>query len=512
MDEKQSIGSDRSEVMIYELMDMKKVEPIFAGWEETLIFSCLQQVMGRVFVTDPNHPRAACAFVGCFAFYAGTPEKELVLMKTDGFVIMTPENEEWAHLIEECFPVAKKVTRYAIKKNTKFDKGRLLENVNRIPAGYEICKIDSEIYEQCICNPVTSDFVSAFESKEKYLKDGRGMVVLKDGKIVAGASSYTRYQQGIEIEVDTLESERRKYLATAVCSALILECLKEDLYPSWDAQNMNSVHLAEKLGYEFSHEYIAYEVAGDMRTEMEYKYETHLHTTEASACAHNSGAQMARAAKEAGYAGIIVTDHNWGGNTAVDRRLPWEDYVEQFCKGYENAKAEGDKIGLQVFFGWEAGFRGTEFLIYGLDKAWMLSHPQIWDADVKEQYRLVHEGGGIVVHAHPFREENYIPEIRLYPEYVDGVEVINATHSNPHSKSHNNPLYNDRALSYAREHDLAMTAGSDIHTTDLFGGGMVFSRKLADIHDFANAVLKREWIELTDGSSGFFPDHKSERE
>ncbi|MBP3753936.1 MAG: GNAT family N-acetyltransferase [Lachnospiraceae bacterium] len=49
-------------------------------------------------------------------------------------------------------------------------------------------------------------------------------------------------------------------LATIACSALILRCLKENLYPSWDAQNMNSVRLAEKLGYEFAHEYVAYEV------------------------------------------------------------------------------------------------------------------------------------------------------------------------------------------------------------------------------------------------------------
>lgn len=35
---------------------------------------------------------------------------------------------------------------------------------------------------------------------------------------------------------------------------------KGNLYPSWDAQNMNSVRLAEKLGYEFDHEYVAYEV------------------------------------------------------------------------------------------------------------------------------------------------------------------------------------------------------------------------------------------------------------
>ena len=34
----------------------------------------------------------------------------------------------------------------------------------------------------------------------------------------------------------------------------------------WIAQNMNSVQLAEKLGYEYDHEYIAYEVANDLRT------------------------------------------------------------------------------------------------------------------------------------------------------------------------------------------------------------------------------------------------------
>ena len=40
-----------------------------------------------------------------------------------------------------------------------------------------------------------------------------------------------------------------------------------------------------------------------------YVYETHMHTSEASACAGSTGTQMARAYKAAGYTGIIVTDH-----------------------------------------------------------------------------------------------------------------------------------------------------------------------------------------------------------
>lgn len=231
-----------------------------------------------------------------------------------------------------------------------------------------------------------------------------------------------------------------------------------------------------------------------------FLYETHMHTSESSACAHNTGAEMARAYKEAGYTGIIVTDHFFYGNTAVNRRLPWSEWVEQFCLGYEHAREEGEKIGLQVFFGWEAGYHGTEFLIYGLDKEWLLAHPEIKEASVEEQYTLVHEGGGIVSHAHPYREEDYIPEIRLYPEYVDAVEGVNAMHSSDVSNAHKNPLFNERALAYGREHNLPFTAGSDQHTTRMIGGGMVFRRRLSDIHDFSRAVLSGEAVELLDGT------------
>ena len=252
--------------MIYELKDTSRVKPLFEGWQETLIWSCLQQVMGRVFVTDPENPVSAFAFVGCFGFYAGKPDRELAAAKPEGFVIMVPRDEAWAELIEECFPSAKRVIRYAIRKDTRFDPEALRKERDSLPEGYELREIDAEIYDLCLEDPVTRDFVSAFGSREKYLRWGRGMVILKEGRIVSGASSYTRYLEGIEIEVDTVEEERKKRLATNVCAALILRCLEEGLYPSWDAQNMNSVRLAEKLGYELDHEYIAYEVASEQRT------------------------------------------------------------------------------------------------------------------------------------------------------------------------------------------------------------------------------------------------------
>ena len=252
--------------MIFELEDTSKAEALFEGWEETLIYSCLEKVMGKVFVTDTESPASAMAFVGCFAFLAGEPDRELIVNKPDGFVIMVPQDDRWSNLIEDCFPDARKVTRYAIRKDTVFDRAGLEKMAAALPEGYEIKKIDADLYDLCWQNPVTTDFVSAFGSKENYLELGRGMMILKDGKFVSGASSYTRYKEGIEIEVDTIPSERRKGLASAVCAALILACLDEGLYPSWDAHDMNSVQLSGKFGYEFDHEYTAYEVCSSQRT------------------------------------------------------------------------------------------------------------------------------------------------------------------------------------------------------------------------------------------------------
>lgn len=232
-----------------------------------------------------------------------------------------------------------------------------------------------------------------------------------------------------------------------------------------------------------------------------YVYETHLHTCEGSKCAVSSGKEMAAACHRAGYTGIMVTDHFYYGNTAVDRSLGWEDWVSGYCKGYENAKEEGDKIGLQVFFGWESTYEGTDFLVYGLDKEWLLKHPEIRDASIPEQFKIVHEYGGIVIHAHPYREDFYIPGIKLYPEYVDAVEIANATHTSEFSRNHNNPEFDIKAVLYAKEHNFPTTAGSDVHSTTLLFGGVACKKKFDSVRDYMNLVMNREEKLLLDGSN-----------
>jgi len=212
-----------------------------------------------------------------------------------------------------------------------------------------------------------------------------------------------------------------------------------------------------------------------------YKYETHMHTKEASACAGSTGAEMVRAYYRAGYSGIIVTDHFFNGNSAIPAHLPWKEKVELFCRGYENALQEAEKLDFHVFFGWEYTDNGADFLTYGLGKDFLLSHPDMLSWPIEKYLRIVRENGGFVSQAHPYREAWYIKQIRVFPEHVDAIEVRNA--------SHTNPKFDARALELANKYSLYQTGGSDAHFAYwLPGGGMEFDHELMSIEDFIQAV------------------------
>lgn len=254
--------------MIAKIDHTEKVENLFAGWKETLIWSCIQKVMGEIYADNSDMPKSAMAILGDFCFFAGQPNRELINFKpkhsNQDFIIMIPQDDVWGKLIEDVYKdKAKKVTRYATKKEeNSFDNNKLQNAVCSLNQEYTLQFINENIFEMCKSNAWSRDLVSQYIDYEMYQKLGLGVAILKDGMIVAGASSYSRYREGIEIEVDTKEDYRRKGLAFICGAKLILECQKKNLYPSWDAQNKWSMALAEKLGYHFDHEYPAYEISG----------------------------------------------------------------------------------------------------------------------------------------------------------------------------------------------------------------------------------------------------------
>lgn len=243
--------------------------PVFAGWEETMIWSCLQGVMGSVYIPAGPSPVSAAAILNDFCFLAGEPSGELAalarsLARETGYCLAVPQHPGWIPVMDAVYGERRRWTeRYAIRKDPRcFDPEKLAVLAGSLPSPLSIRRIDRELYIQCRNTPWCRDLIAGFPTWEDYSRLGIGCVVTDHGIIAAGASSYSRYREGIEIEIDTKPEYRRKGLATAVGAALILECLRAGLYPSWDAASRISVSLAEKLGYTFSHAYPTCELIG----------------------------------------------------------------------------------------------------------------------------------------------------------------------------------------------------------------------------------------------------------
>ncbi len=246
---------------------LKNAEKIFAYTEETVIRSCLQGTMGELYADDDEQPTCAQARLSDFSFLSGDAlnicASELVKNITPGKTwYLVPENERWAELIEAAFcGKCERFMRYAIKKEPGvFDVEKLRGFTKKLPDGYELRMIDRELYYKALENKWSEELVSNLKDYEDFAAHAVGAVALYDGELAAGASTFSYYNEGIEIEVDTNEKHRRKGLATACAAVLILKTLEKGLYPSWDAATRISVALAEKLGYHFSHEYVTYAV------------------------------------------------------------------------------------------------------------------------------------------------------------------------------------------------------------------------------------------------------------
>lgn len=217
---------------------------------------------------------------------------------------------------------------------------------------------------------------------------------------------------------------------------------------------------------------------------MAYRYETHLHTCQGSACGHVTGSEHVAFYKEKGYQGIMVTDHFFGSiSCIVPKSGSWKERIDFFCAGYEDAFIEGQRRGLDVFFGWEAWFEGDEYLVYGLDKQWLLAHPEVENWTRAEQLREVHRYGGCVIQAHPFRKRGYIPRVLLGLNYSDGVEIANAA----------NQLYSDAyAEAYVRKYGLRTVAGTDNHGSEAQRVGVLMGvetdERLTSISDYVKLI------------------------
>lgn len=206
-----------------------------------------------------------------------------------------------------------------------------------------------------------------------------------------------------------------------------------------------------------------------------FRFEMHLHTAACSACASATSVEMVRAAKEHGYAGIVLTNHFLRGNTCVDRHLPWEEFVGEYRRDWLRSKAEGERLGVTVLFGIEEVYEpGKEVLIYGITPEQLIAVPQWKKWGIKQISKYVRACGGFLVCAHPFRARAYIPN----PDAEPDVRQFDALEINNHF---NLPEENEKAEALANRTGMPGTSGSDVHHAADFGhAGLAFLEPVTD--------------------------------
>jgi len=226
-----------------------------------------------------------------------------------------------------------------------------------------------------------------------------------------------------------------------------------------------------------------------------YKYELHAHTFECDRHAFLSARELVHLYKEAGYDGIVITDHyierfftRWFPEELVG--LPHEQQVTRWLKGYLTAREEGEKIGFTVLPGAEVRFYNhpNDYLLYGLHEDFFYTVPRLNELETIDALLDILPKDTCVVHAHPFRDNMVVetPAKGLF-----GMEVFNGG---------TDPFRNDLARRFASHYNLAMTSGSDIHGLNrLAKGGIMTEHKIQAPEDLVRVLRSGEYSLIEPG-------------
>lgn len=215
-----------------------------------------------------------------------------------------------------------------------------------------------------------------------------------------------------------------------------------------------------------------------------YKYDTHVHTKEVSRCGKVSAEETVEMYKNAGYEGIVITDHYYDYYFYELGDLSWERKIDCYLRGYKNALEAGRNLGLKVILGMEIRFQENEndYLVYGINEDFLKKNRELYRLGLKDFRSLADKEKILIFQAHPFRPFM----IPAPPELIDGVEVFNG---NPRHNSNN-----DKAYEYALENRLLMLSGSDFHQPcDIAAGGIIISESISDARQLTD-ILRNDKI------------------
>ena len=224
----------------------------------TLVDSVLQGHMGEAWSDKLPAPETAIVKLSDFFLLGGKPSKVAI-------PLLNRVSALWSEIIAPpglWWETVKTGLKADISVCTRFSfshKSIQPANLNRFIKGVtgniSISQIDRETANILLQKEWSMDLVSNFDNIDNFLNRGLGFVVRINEQIVSGASSFSVFNGGIEVEIDTHPEYRNNGFATIAGAQLIRECFNRNIIPHWDAMNETSAHLAKKLGYTLTKSY-----------------------------------------------------------------------------------------------------------------------------------------------------------------------------------------------------------------------------------------------------------------
>ena len=194
-----------------------------------------------------------------------------------------------------------------------------------------------------------------------------------------------------------------------------------------------------------------------------YKIETHLHTCHSSPCGKVDAGTIAQLYAEAGFHGIIVTDHFFHYTCRPHCwNIPYQDYFKVFIEGYYQLCRAAEPYGLKIYKGAEVRFdeNFNDYLLLDYPDE-LLSDPlSVFSMGLETFSPLCRQAGALLIQAHPFRDKN----TPVAPSLVDGYEVKNAS---PRAANHD-----ELTVEFlAKQPGKLQLCGSDFHRLEDVGCG-----------------------------------------
>jgi predicted metal-dependent phosphoesterase TrpH len=205
-----------------------------------------------------------------------------------------------------------------------------------------------------------------------------------------------------------------------------------------------------------------------------YKTELHIHTKESSRCGRANAIDIVRLYKEKGYKTIVITDHYYEKYFNSLNLTKWEDIINYLLNGYKVAKDFGDKTHINVLLGIEITLKETDsdYLIYGITEKLLLDNPYLYNYSLKELFNFCQINNLLLIQAHPFRNNSIVLASK---DEVHGLEVYNAKDED---------YKNNKAYQYAKDNNLIMTSGSDVHyNSDTGRAGIITNKEIKTYND-----------------------------